>query len=163
MTVVPHVTIRPVTPDDQDAARSLIAGAGLPLDGLDEAALLLVAEADGAVVGTIALERYPTADGPVFLLRSAAVAPEHRGGGIGAALTAAALERADAERAPVALLTETADGWFPRFGFRAVGRDELPEALAASAELRGACPETARALLRRARPWTAVQGLASAT
>jgi amino-acid N-acetyltransferase len=149
---LPHVTIRRATPGDLAAVRTLIAEAGLPLDGLDDAALLLVAEAeaDGAVVGTVALERYATDAGPVFLLRSAAVAPEHRGGGLGAALAAAALEHVDAERAPVALLTETADGWFPRFGFRPVARDELPEALAASAELRGACPDSARALLRRA-------------
>jgi amino-acid N-acetyltransferase len=144
------VTIRRATPGDLAAVRTLIAEAGLPLDGLDDAALLLVAEAGGAVVGTVALERYATDAGPVFLLRSAAVAPEHRGGGLGAALAAAALEHVDAERAPVALLTETADGWFPRFGFRPVARDELPEALAASAELRGACPDSARALLRRA-------------
>jgi amino-acid N-acetyltransferase len=147
---VPRVTIRPATPEDDPAVRALIAGAGLPLDGLDDAAVLLVADADGTVVGTVALERYPAESGSVFLLRSAAVAPEHRGRGIGAALAAAALERVDAERAPVALLTETADGWFPRFGFRPVPRDELPEALAASAELRGACPDSARALLRRA-------------
>jgi amino-acid N-acetyltransferase len=56
----------------------------------------------------------------------------------------------DQQQAPVALLTETADGWFPRFGFRPVPREALPAALSASAELRGACPATARALLRRA-------------
>jgi amino-acid N-acetyltransferase len=146
---VPGVTIRAATPDDRPAAPELIAGAGLPLDGLEDAALL-VADEDGAVVGTVALERYGDGRGTVYLLRSAAVAPEHRGRGIGAALTAAALERVDAERAPVALLTETADGWFPRFGFRPVPREALPAALSASAELRGACPATARALLRRA-------------
>jgi amino-acid N-acetyltransferase len=147
---VPPVTIRPATPEDQAAARSLIAAADLPLDGLDDAVLLLVAESDGAVVGTVALERHAAQPGTAFLLRSAAVAADHRGRGIGAALTAAALERVDAERAPVALLTETADSWFPRFGFRPVAREELPAALSASSELRGACPDTARALLRRA-------------
>jgi amino-acid N-acetyltransferase len=146
----PAVTIRPATPDDLARAREVIAAAGLPLDGLDDATVLFVAEVEGAVVGTVALERYPAADGAVFLLRSAAVVPEHRGGGLGAALVAAALQRVDAERAPVALLTETAEEWFPRFGFRPVARDELPEALAASAELRGACPGNARSLLRRA-------------
>jgi amino-acid N-acetyltransferase len=147
---VPGVTIRPATTEDLVPARALIAAAGLPLDGLDDAAVLLVAELGGAVVGTVALERYPADPGAVFLLRSAAVVPEHRGRGIGAALTAAALERVDAERAAVGLLTESADGWFPRFGFRPVAREELPGALAASAELRGACPDSARALLRRA-------------
>ncbi|NYJ05004.1 GNAT family N-acetyltransferase [Petropleomorpha daqingensis] len=146
----PGVTIRPATQGDLASVRRLIADAALPLDGLDAVAVLLVAESDDAVVGTVALERYVDGAGTVFLLRSAAVTAQHRGWGIGAALTAAALDRVDAERAPVALLTETADGWFPRFGFRPVARDELPEALAASAELRGACPDSARALLRRA-------------
>jgi amino-acid N-acetyltransferase len=144
------VTIRPAAAHDGAAVRAVIAAAGLPLDGLDDVALLLVAECDGAVVGTVALERYPAESGTVFLLRSAAVAPHLRGRGIGAALTAAALEQVDAERAPVALLTETAGGWFPRFGFLPVSRAELPEVLAASPELQGACPASARALLRRA-------------
>jgi amino-acid N-acetyltransferase len=147
---IPPVTIRPAAPEDAPAVRALVVGADLPLDGLDDAAVLLVAETDGGVVGTVALERYGEGSGTIFLLRSAAVAPDRRGRGIGAALTAAALLRVDAEHAPVALLTETADGWFPRFGFVPIPRDRLPGALAASAELRGACPDSARALLRRA-------------
>ena len=51
---------------------------------------------------------------------------------------------------PVALLTETAAGWFPRFGFHLVDRAALDPALAASAELAGACPATAQAFLRPA-------------
>jgi amino-acid N-acetyltransferase len=39
-------------------------------------------------------------------------------------------------------------GYFPRFGFRPVDRAALPAALATSAELRGACPASARSLLR---------------
>jgi amino-acid N-acetyltransferase len=51
----------------------------------------------------------------------------------------------------LALLTETADEYFPRFGFTAVERTELPVELEASPELRGgACVTTAGALLRPA-------------
>lgn len=74
---------------------------------------------------------------------------------MGAALVTAALATADAEAggtATVALLTETADGYFDRFGFTAVKRDTLPAALAASPELAGACADTARAYLRNSRP-----------
>jgi amino-acid N-acetyltransferase len=148
---VPPVTIRAAAPEDVPGVRALVAGAGLPLDGLEDAGVLLVAEADGELVGTVALERHGEGPETVFLLRSAAVAPGRRGRGIGAALTAEALERVDAVAAPVALLTETADGWFPRFGFHPLPRTDLPVALAASAELRGACPDTARALLRAVR------------
>jgi amino-acid N-acetyltransferase len=140
--------VRGATPADLAPVRDLIAAAGLPLAGLDDATVLLVAEADDGVVGAIALERYDDGGGPVFLLRSAVVDPAWRGRGVGAVLTAAVLERVDAERAPVALLTETAGGYFPRFGFTVVPRDRLPAALAASAELQGACPASADALLR---------------
>jgi amino-acid N-acetyltransferase len=85
---------------------------------------------------------------PRSLLHSAAVEPAWRGRGVGSALTAAALADVDTVGGPVALLTETAAGYFPRFGFTPVERGELPTALAASAELRGACPASARALLR---------------
>jgi amino-acid N-acetyltransferase len=147
----PPVRVREAAPVDLAAVRTLVADAGLPLDGLDGAAVVLVAEAAGRVVGTVALERHGDGAGPVFLLRSAAVDPAWRGRGIGAALTAAAMDRVDAASAPAALLTETAGGYFPRFGFTAVGRTELPAALGASAQLRGACPTSAQALLRPAR------------
>lgn len=145
---VPPATVRDAAPADLPAVRQLVTEAGLPLDGLEDAGHVLVAQAGDVVVGTVALERYGDEGAPVFLLRSAAVDPAWRGRGLGAALTGAALARVDADRAEVALLTETAAGYFPRFGFRLVDRAALPTGLAASAELRGACPESAHALLR---------------
>jgi amino-acid N-acetyltransferase len=144
---VPPVVVREAAPADLPAARRLVERAGLPVDGLDDATLLL-AEADGRLVGTAALERHGHGAGTAFLLRS--VAAERRDRGVGTALTAAALRRVDAARAPVGLLTETAAAYFTRFGFEPVARDDLPPALAASAELRGACPSTAQAMLRPA-------------
>jgi amino-acid N-acetyltransferase len=147
---VPPVLVREATPADLAATTDLIASAGLPLAGLDDATLVLVAEAAGELVGAVALERHGGGSGTAFLLRSAAVAPAWRGRGVGASLTAAALEHVDAVGAPVALLTETAEHYFPRFGFTPVDRGRLPAALTASAELQGACPASARALLRPA-------------
>jgi len=97
----------------------------------------------------VALERHGSP--PVYLLRSLAVAPGHRGAGVGAALVRAALAAADAHergRAGVGLLTETAAGYFDRFGFTVIDRAALPAALSASAELTGACPATATAYWR---------------
>lgn len=144
----PPVLVREATPADLADTTDLVAAAGLPLAGLSEAALVLVAEAAGALVGTVALERHGTGEDTAFLLRSAAVAPAWRGRGVGAALASAALAHVDSAGAPVALLTETAEGYFPRFGFFAADRDQLPAALADSAELRGACQASARAQLR---------------
>jgi amino-acid N-acetyltransferase len=147
---VPPVSVREATPADLATISDLVAAAGLPLAGLDGAAHLWVAEEAGELVGAVALERHGTGTATAYLLRSAAVAPASRGRGLGAALTAVALAHVDAAGAPVALLTETAASYFRRFGFVPVDRDRLPPALAASAELRGACPASARALLRPA-------------
>jgi amino-acid N-acetyltransferase len=144
------VRVREAAPADLPAVHELVRAAGLPLEGLDDAAHVLVAVADGVVVGTVALERHDDASGPVFLLRSAAVGTSCRSRGIGAVLVTAALAVVDTASAEVALLTETAADYFPRFGFRPVPRDALPAALAASAELGGACPVSAAALLRPA-------------
>ncbi|SNR40411.1 hypothetical protein SAMN06272737_10621 [Blastococcus mobilis] len=100
------------------------------------------------MVGTIALERHGTSSDTVSLLRSAAIDPARRGHGVGAVLTAAVLRRVDAADALVALLTETATECFSRSDFTLVDRAQLPPAQEESQELRGACPSSARALLR---------------
>jgi amino-acid N-acetyltransferase len=148
---VPHgIELRPARPEELAAVRDLLVSAGLPLDGLEDAALLLVAVRGAAVVGCAALERHGADGNAVQLLRSVAVREDLRGAGLGAALTERILAEADARKEPVALLTETAPGYFPRFGFRPVPRAALPVALFASKELQGACPATARAFLHPA-------------
>jgi amino-acid N-acetyltransferase len=95
-------------------------------------------------VGCAALELY----GAAALLRSVAVSPEARGTGLGQRLVAAALDRAHRLGVTsVYLLTETAAGFFPRFGFRAVERATVPVALQASVEFRAACPASATAMV----------------
>lgn len=142
--------VLPGVPDDLTQVRGLLASSGLPAAGLDDAWRTWVADADGTggrVIGSAALERY----GEVFLLRSVAVDPAHRGDRLGEALVRAALRCADLELgrpATVCLLTGTAVGWFERFGFVDVDRSALPAAVGTSTQLRGACPDTARAYLR---------------
>ena len=131
--------------------RSLVARVGLPLAGLDDAWKTWVVTSSGDVVGGVALERYDSPTGPVFLLRSLAVDEARRGMGVGSLLVSEALRAADLDAgapASVTLLTQTADGYFPPLGFRAIARADIPAALNASAELTGACADTARAFLR---------------
>jgi amino-acid N-acetyltransferase len=123
---------------------ALVTGRGLPVDGLGSAWRTWVATDREQVVGTASLERHDDA----LLLRGVAVAADRAGAGIGARLVGAALLAADGI-GPVALLTETAAAWFPRFGFTVTTRDQLPAALAASPELRHACPASATAMIRR--------------
>lgn len=146
--------VRLATEADLPAARRLVQDAGLPLDGFGEAAVVLVALRSGHLLGVAALEDRADEHGRAFLLRSVAVRANARGHGIGTALTHAALRHVDRSGAPVALLTETAPDWFPRFAFAAVDRAALPSALEQSEELRGACAESAVPLLREPQPPT---------
>jgi amino-acid N-acetyltransferase len=139
-------TLRAARLGDWPGIRKLLEARNLPVDGARAHLLeFLVATSDGSndVIGVAGLERY----GDVGLLRSVAVADDETARGIGAALTRAVLDRARNEGLRMLyLLTTTAATWFPRFGFTVVSRDELPAALNASAELRGACPSTAVAM-----------------
>lgn len=139
-----YATIEPAQPADLDAALFRLSQASLPAAGFAaQLGTTLVARSDDAVVGCVALELY----GEEALLRSLVVAPAARGQGLGERLTAAALELARSRGVRRAwLLTETAERFFPRFGFRRVERGELPAALAESEELRGACPASAVAM-----------------
>ncbi len=136
-----HATIRAAHAPDVVAVRALLAGAKLPLDGVpDDLANFLVAELDGTVVGAIGLEPY----GAAALLRSAVVAPQVRGTGLGERLVRVLIEAArERGTSELVLLTTTAEAWFPRFGFVRITRDAAPESLHASEEFRGACPSSA--------------------
>jgi len=103
----------------------------------------VVAARDSTLLGCAGVEQH----GEVGLLRSVAVVEGLGGHGVGTVLVRAALERARALGLhELYLLTTTAAGYFPRFGFETVGRDALPSALSASEELQGACPASAVAM-----------------
>ncbi len=126
---------------DWPAIAALLTAARLPLAGAaDQMGSFLLACKDGALVGVAALERYEG----TALLRSVAVAESERGQGLGQKLTRILLDQARNEgRQSVVLLTETAAGFFPRFGFRPVARAAVPAAVQASVEFQGACPASA--------------------
>ncbi len=119
----------------------MLSGAQLPTAGIPPSLTgFLVAESGNRLVGVIGLEAY----GQVALLRSAAVAADARGAGVGASLVKGLLVRAGGQGIhDVYLLTTTAEAWFPRFGFVGVAREMVPEALHASEEFKGACPDSA--------------------
>lgn len=139
--------IRKATEADLTSVECLLAASQLPTDGVrDNFSSFVVADDNGAVAGAIGLEQY----GSVALLRSAVVSPDHRGSGIGRRLVEQLLERAEeAGVDELYLLTTTAEGYFPKFGFARTKREAVPEAVKASAEFRGACPDTAVVMSRR--------------
>jgi len=140
------VKIRRAKSSDLSAVESLLTASDLPTDGVrDNFSGFVVADDNGAIAGAIGLEKY----GSVALLRSAVVAPDHRGTGVGRKLVEQLLERAEeAGVDELYLLTTTAEKYFPRFGFTRTTRATVPEAVKASAEFRGACPDTAIVMTR---------------
>jgi amino-acid N-acetyltransferase len=115
---------------------SLLDSVQLPREGVAEHLpdFLVARDAAGRVVGCVGMERH----GPVALLRSAAVAPDVQGAGLGRRLTAALLELARAEGVTeVVLLTTTARDFFAgKFGFREAARTDYDARLAGSPEWR---------------------------
>lgn len=134
-------SVRAATPADLPAITQLLRAAELPTDGVD--ALVddfLVADAPQGIVGTGAVERAGN-DG---LLRSVAVAPGWRDRGIGRLLVERLMHDARDERLhALYLLTQTADRWFPAFGFHQVARESVPAAVQATPEFSSICPSTA--------------------
>lgn len=140
------VDIDRATERDGPAMLELLRSDSLPTDGLlDHLATALVARHDGRVVGCAALEVYP--DG--VLLRSVAVARAAQHHGIGHRLVEAAIELARSMDVPaVYLLTTTADGYFPKFGFVSITRAQVPTSVQESIEFRSACPASAVVMSR---------------
>jgi amino-acid N-acetyltransferase len=135
--------IEPVTPD---AARALLVENELPIDDLDDPAIeLLGAFANGALAGVVGLQRY----GTIGLLRSLAVAREHRDRGIARALCERVFELARARSlVPIYLLTTSAADYFTRHGFVAIERDQAPAEIRTSAQFATLCPASARVMRR---------------
>jgi amino-acid N-acetyltransferase len=136
--------VRSAISTDWESIAQLLTERRLPTDGArDHLATFVVVTEGLSLLGCAGIERY----GDVGLLRSLAVVEKAGGRGVGAGLVRAVLERARAlGLREIYLLTTSATGYFPRFGFERIGREALPSALEASEEIRGACPASAAAM-----------------
>lgn len=120
----------------------LLRQAGLPIKGVESnlSAGYVVSRHDSGVVGVCGVEIYST-DG---LLRSVVVHPEWRGKSLGRALVEDRISWAKSEGLRrLYLLTTDAEGYFERFGFNAVAREDTPAGIRASSEFSTLCPDTA--------------------
>ncbi len=128
------ITITNASADDLQAILGLLSQVQLPHDGVAEnlGDFLVARDESSRLIATIGIERH----GNTALLRSAAVAPEYQGCGIGSRLTEHLLEQATnngMER--VVLLTTTASEFFARrFGFCETSRTAFDKELTASSE-----------------------------
>lgn len=127
MSLVEDITVRAAVPGDAEAIASLLAACGLsPAGVLAAGSGYWIAEDAGRAVGVVGLE-YGSA---AALLRSAAVAPGHRGRGIGTML----LERAESEAAArhvaeLYLFSTGAGAYWQSRGFVEVPVDDVVSAL----------------------------------
>lgn len=140
------VRIEPARGEDLWDILALLEENELPQEGLgDHLATTLVAWEGRRIVGNAALELY----GPDVLLRSVAVRRDLQGCGLGQRLTRATLDLASERGALRAyLLTETAVGFFPRFGFHPIPRSLVPQSVQRSVEFVSACPASAQAMVK---------------
>jgi amino-acid N-acetyltransferase len=141
------MTIEPATPDDIPKVLALLERHRLPRDGVrDYVASMLIARDRARLVGVAALEPY----GADALLRSVAVDPGYQGQRLGHRLTEAALHMATEHGVrTVFLLTTTAEGFFPKFGFEPISRADVPASVQASIEFQSACPASAVVMRKR--------------
>lgn len=140
------ITLRKAVALDWPAVRSLLQQQSLPLDDASEhIGNFIVAESDGHLVGCVGLELH----GEVGLLRSLAVSGRAQRLGLGRRLVQAMLLQARQQPlGALYLLTTSAAAYFDDQGFRVVPRSAAPPRLAACAQLRGACPDSAQFMVR---------------
>ena len=151
------INIGPANDDDWSAIETLLTQGHLPVDGLhDHLKTTLVARSGQQILGCAGLELY----GSAALLRSVAVHPALQGRGLGQRLTNAALDLAKRHGVnEIYLLTETATGFFSRFGFQQIERVAIPLSVKQSVEFMGACPDSALAMGLAFAPVTAAKDL----
>ena len=135
-----------VTADDP-RFRALLAAAGLPHDDLagEHKHYLGLADADGVLLAAGGLEVV----GEHGLLRSLVVAEEARGAGLGRAVSAEIISRAQAQgMRRLYLMTNSAEAFFRHLGFTGVNRDSVPAGIAATSQFRGLTCRSAQVMSR---------------
>lgn len=139
-----EITIAPATAADVDAIKALLTSSDLPIAGVDDHwKTFIVARENGTVVACGGSEAYQFA----ALIRSVAVAPTHRGHGLGRRIVRQLLDRlASRGLREFYLLTTTAEEYFRKRGFKTIDRDEVHPQLLSSREFQDACPASAVAM-----------------
>ncbi|MCR2785726.1 MULTISPECIES: GNAT family N-acetyltransferase [unclassified Microbacterium] len=131
------MTFNRLTAADTGILRAFLRDADLTLAGLNAPAVRLWVEraADGSIIGSTGYEL--SDDGAHALIRSVAIAPEHRGTGAGSRLAMFAMADAAASGATRAWLFSRRSGPFWRkLGFAEADRDELAAVLSQTCQVR---------------------------
>lgn len=141
-----HYTL--ITTPDETSVKRLLRECGLPVADVDANRLkhfFGVGDASG-MIGVAGLELH----GDVALLRSVAVAPNHRSTGLGKRLVAHVERHARAHGVrAIYLLTTTADAFFSRLGYASMARIDAPPAIRSTSEFSHVCPSSSVLMVKR--------------
>ena len=146
VTVTGELRIETAETSDFPAIVALLRETSLPPDDIERhlEGFLVARSSESAtgrdiLLGSVGLEIY----GQSALLRSLAVHPDFQGNGLGKRLvnriTRTALEKGITR---LYLLTDTAEDFFKRLGFKFVSREEVPEEVKQSIEFTTLCTES---------------------
>ncbi|AKD53863.1 arsenic resistance N-acetyltransferase ArsN2 [Spirosoma radiotolerans] len=140
------IHIETAKPDEKETIVALLEQGDLLTEDLPAGLPhFVIAKYEETPVGVAGLESF----GSVGLLRSVAVDPAHQGKGIAAQLIDRLLATADASHlAELYLITNTADGYFTRYGFAPVSREAVPQAIQQTQQFSGLCPSSAIVMKR---------------
>ncbi|MBO0940045.1 GNAT family N-acetyltransferase [Fibrella sp. HMF5335] len=135
------MTFRAANDTDRPALIALLTQANLLTDDLpDELSTFLLAYEGDTLVGAAGLDLVDE----FGLLRSVAVAPDHRGQYLGHTLVEGVQQAALAHNfTDIYLLTTTATAFFEQLGYEVIDREAVPEAIAQTRQYRELCPDSA--------------------
>ena len=121
---------------------SMLADAGLPTHDVRETNTSLYASInDQTISGAVGLQDL----GNVALLRSLIVSPAHRGQGLGHALTDFARREALTRNfEALYLLTESAESFFEKHGYKSIARANAPAVVHETPQFSKLCPGSAQ-------------------
>lgn len=126
---------------DLDQLRSLLNVNHLPVDDCAEKLECICGIFEGSEL-VVAGGLEPAS--PYALLRSIVVHEDYRRRGLAQRITDHLLHRAEKQGVTaVFLLTETAETWFLKFGFRRVEREQVPDAVRSTRQFASLCPQSA--------------------
>jgi amino-acid N-acetyltransferase len=139
-------SLRAASEKDMPSVCALLESSGLPASDLLSSKPILIVACEGTrIVGAGGLESF----GSAALLRSVVVTPELRGSGLGRTIVRE-LERiaGGARIGQLVLLTQTAQHFFERQGYRVINRDNAPRGVQGSEEFRLLCPASATCMAK---------------
>jgi len=133
--------IKAATRSDFESVSTLLSQQKLPVEDITEdLSHFFVVKQDDMPVAVIGMEHH----GEIGLLRSMATDPAYRNHGFASSLVNSILNHGRTlGLKEMYLLTETAETYFAKRGFRKINREEAPAAIKQSAEFTHLCPSSA--------------------